>query len=237
MKKKILAIAISFGIAPVICFGNEQTDFMSNYITSLGFLAIGFERIEPTHNIKPEGQTLDALELLTNYRLAIHNCEMAEVLLKPYMTDSDRAINLSANTFSDGVEKLKHGLERAIDITNADIKKTHKGNNEPDPKDINEASQLGLDFQKSWDLIVMSAAAATHAVVEYPRKGKPGNLSMSEEERKGLLRQIDSSFPKLKTVMATKDDHSGIDTTASLVRDVLATFPTRNTLRLSKQRG
>ena len=228
----VLSVAI-FTFCPTRAIASESFDFANSFLTSLSYIK---QSTQHAHDgIEPKNEKADAdnlkplLDALTGLRLAQNDLKYAvaslNIAASKENTDSAKS---RTKALLDCIATLNNHYEHIVAIFKELYRKhTDKEIKEFDPVEMSdEVSKMNANIDDTFNTITLASTMATYALIEYPAKNAPGNLSMSDDERKKLLHDIEKNFPSASGGL--KEGVLKVDGGAAAFQQVLSKFPIRS---------
>ena len=87
----------------------------------------------------------------------------------------------------------------------------------------NESAQQGVDIDNAWEMVMLSAIAASHVLVGGTTGERTNRLVLTAEEQQALIKQIDAVVPEAKAGL--RAGQTKVVAGIAGIRQVLAEFP------------
>lgn len=136
----------------------------------------------------------DALESMTNARIAIKKLERAGDELQRFSSSDNEAINVAVQGFAVAYTQLIMALNESIKI---EEKLLSVSDAQQLGAILNETSKWAAEADEGWKLLMYATAAVAHALADNKRldeDGTLGYLSITATQREALLKELESSF-------------------------------------------
>ncbi|MFW9941604.1 MAG: hypothetical protein ACFFFT_11230 [Candidatus Thorarchaeota archaeon] len=189
MRSVKLLIFLSLIIAfPCIADNSEIFDFSFSFLRSLGHLKVNTEKMDRTNTEVYSNEIDYCIEVMKTLRIQIFELNMAQELLKPYLSSKDSLISEISMTTISNYEDLKllriaslKLLEEAYNSENLAIGTT-----------MSQASEIIAQEEEIMKTIMYSSILLTHAIVSYDpdEHGRLSYLKITKRQRQSLIDEL-----------------------------------------------
>lgn len=204
-------------LAPTTSEAASVAQFMDDVISALSLA-------EQARSRAVDVNADDPISTESGLRFAINDLRKAKEYVESYQQDQDEMVRTSANGLVEAFDLLirfygenGHLMDRLykMQVEGASVDELLKLKN--------EGAQQGVDIDNAWEMVMLSAIAASHVLVGSTTGERMDRLVLTAEEQQALIRQIDAVVPEAKTGLRT--GQTKVVAGIAGIRQVLAEFP------------
>jgi len=204
-------------LAPISSEAADVAQFMDDVISALSLA-------EQARSRAVDVNADDPISTESGLRFAINDLQKAKGYVEPYQQDQDEMIRTSANGLVEALSLLIRFYGENGRLMDRLYKMQIEGASVDDLLKLkNEGAQQGVDIDNAWEMVMLSAIAASHVLVGSRTGERMDRLVLTAEEQQALIQQIDAVVPEAKTGLRVGQTKAVAGIAG--IRQVLAEFP------------